>query len=66
MLCLDPERGIVPHAWDDNQPTNTPKTREQLKNSSSYKYNCSKNARGMWCGALIMKDGWQIKDDYPW
>ena len=21
---------------------------------------------GKWCGALIQKDGWQIKDDYPW
>ena len=21
---------------------------------------------GVYCGALIMKDGWQIKDDYPW
>jgi len=28
--------------------------------------NCNKNQSGGRCGALIMKDGWQIKDDYPW
>jgi hypothetical protein len=21
---------------------------------------------GGWCAALIMMDGWEIKDDYPW
>ena len=42
------------------------KTREQLKKNSSYNYQCSRKARGMWCAALIMKDGWQIKEDYPW
>ena len=66
MLCLDSELGVVPHAWDDGEPSNTPKTREKLKNSSSYKYNCNKKGRGMWCAALIMHDGWQMKKDYPW
>ena len=30
---------------------------------------CSKTALGtpgLWCAALIMVDGWEIKDDYPW
>jgi len=27
---------------------------------------CNKNATGGGCTALIMLDGWQIKDDYPW
>lgn len=66
MLCLDSERGIVPHAWNDNEASTVKKTREQLKSSSSYRYQCSKSGRGMWCAALIMKDGWQIKNDYPW
>ena len=66
MMCLDSERGIVPHAWNDNEPSTVKKTREQLKKSSSYSYQCSRKARGMWCAALIMKDGWKIKDDYPW
>ncbi len=27
---------------------------------------CNRNQSGDACPALIMKDGWQIKDDYPW
>ena len=28
--------------------------------------NCKKDGRGHYCAAKIMKDGWKIKDDYPW
>lgn len=28
--------------------------------------NMCSNVRGDYCGMLIMLDGWQIKDDYPW
>jgi hypothetical protein len=28
--------------------------------------NCNKNAAGLYCAGLIMKQGWQITDDYPW
>ena len=27
---------------------------------------CSKNASGIYCAALIIKDGWTISKDYPW
>lgn len=27
---------------------------------------CNKNGNGSTCFALIMSDGWEIKDDYPW
>jgi len=27
---------------------------------------CAKGKSGYWCSALIMNDGWQIADDYPW
>ncbi|MBR6163246.1 hypothetical protein IKQ26_05115 [bacterium] len=27
---------------------------------------CANNGSGCDCTALIMNDGWQIKDDYPW
>ena len=27
---------------------------------------CSKSTTGLSCAALIMMDGWEIKDDYPW
>jgi hypothetical protein len=28
--------------------------------------NCSKTGNGDYCAAKIIKDGWEIKDDYPW
>ncbi len=37
---------------------------EELKNTDSN--GCSPSNRGVYCGALIQKSGWQIKDDYPW
>lgn len=67
MFCLVAEKDIVAHYFDDGTTDYTAKTREELKNGpSSYRYNCNKNARGMWCAALIMADGCQIKEDYPW
>lgn len=32
----------------------------------SHYLGCSKNVVGLMCGAKILMDGWQIKDDYPW
>ncbi len=29
-------------------------------------WNCNKEKTGAYCATLIMKDGWQIADDYPW
>ncbi len=34
--------------------------------TGSQKYSCNKNRRGVWCSALILMDGWNIKNDYPW
>jgi hypothetical protein len=28
--------------------------------------NCSKTGNGSYCGRKIQRDGWEIKDDYPW
>ena len=46
-------------------PTGNELSRSDLI-SGSDEYLCSKNKFGTKCAALIMKDGWQIKDDYPW
>ena len=35
-------------------------------NTNSINSECSKTASGFSCAAKIMKDGWQIKSDYPW
>ncbi len=39
-------------------------SREELLNDKTN--GCNKNGTGLFCGALIQADGWQIKDDYPW
>ena len=68
FLCLDGESGsILPHQVNDYESFSVEKSREVLKNGPSVNnYQCNKSGRGMWCAALIIKDGWQIKDDYPW
>ncbi len=42
-----------------------------MQNSRSVSLNdipngCNKNASGFYCGSIIVKDGWEIRDDYPW
>lgn len=43
-------------------------TRERMLNDASYP--CKKGTHshyaGGFCGTLMLMDGWQIKDDYPW
>ncbi len=49
-------------------PSDYDRTRDSLINGTD-SGTCNKNASdwsGRYCAALIMKDGWQIKDDYPW
>lgn len=69
FLCLNGETGtVVPHRCNDYESLSVEKSRDVLKNGPSNEgYQCSKqNGRGMWCAELIVQDGWQIKDDYPW
>lgn len=61
------EKGLVLHASNDGELGSVQRTREQLKNGpSTENYQCNKQGRGMWCGALIQRDGWVISKDYPW
>lgn len=34
--------------------------------NGNFPYTCRKDKSGELCAALIMKDNWQIKEDYPW
>ena len=34
--------------------------------NGDFPYTCRKDKTGELCAALIMKDNWQIKEDYPW
>ncbi len=40
-------------------------TREEITSTDNYN-NCNSSTNGNYCGALIMKDNWQIKTGYPW
>ncbi len=33
---------------------------------NGYSYSCNRETNGDGCAALIMKQGWQMTDDYPW
>jgi prepilin-type N-terminal cleavage/methylation domain-containing protein len=58
--------GLMFYQKNDNEPVTITRTVEELKGYSYYGYQCSKNSRGMWCGALIQRSGWTIPKDYPW
>ena len=34
--------------------------------STKFNQSCNKIQKGGYCSGIIMYDGWQIKDDYPW
>ena len=58
---------LLPASWDDGKADNPITDRNILKDGPSRNnYQCNKTGRGLWCGALIMHDGWKIAPDYPW
>ena len=66
LIVNKTQKRAVFHEWDDGGSYQNKNRNNLMNGPSSYKYQCNKSGRGMWCGALIMRDGWQIKDDYPW
>ena len=59
--------GLKANSFDDEDSNDVVRTRDDLINGNSrYNYQCNKSSRGQWCAAVIMADGWEIKDDYPW
>ncbi len=70
VFSILPDYGLVPYGYkgscDEGNAYDT-FDREYLK--SAWRYGCSKQAgqtNGAFCSALIMTDGWEIRDDYPW
>ena len=60
---------LYPFCWGKDSSTDfsSVKNREEIINHKSY--GCNKTItkdKRFNCGALIMFDGWEIKDDYPW
>lgn len=68
IFTLWKDGALLPSGYRTTNECTIPKAfdREFLKKGSCLNYGCNKNGRGMWCGALIMKDGWQMLPDYPW
>lgn len=59
--------GVQTFKWDDGETVDIIRDRETLHNGPSrHNYQCNSDSRGMWCAAMIEKDGWEIKNDYPW
>ena len=50
------EGKFIPEGYGDDRDT--------MLEAGNWK--CHKNSDGCRCAAVIMVDGWQIKDDYPW
>ena len=61
------KKGVLPYHMDDGESTEVERDRDELLNGpSDHSYQCNRSGRGMWCAAVIMMDGWEIRDDYPW
>lgn len=67
-ITIYPDFGVQMAQRDENEVAQNKfvlKSRKTLLNGPAlYGYNC-KNL-GVWCGALIQRDGWKISKDYPW
>lgn len=67
MVIIYPNKGVHMMYQDDGEKGEKQRTRQQLLNGpSGFQYQCNARGRGMWCGAVIQKDGWKIAPDYPW
>lgn len=70
MFSISQEYGLVPYGYKgtcDMGNAYDTFDREYLK--SARRYGCSKQAgetNGAFCSALIITDGWEIREDYPW
>ena len=62
------KKGVKPVYLDDAENNlDIIRTRDEFRDGpSANNYQCNKQGRGMWCAALIMADGWEIRSDYPW
>lgn len=66
-IMISTNKGVLLDYSDDGEMGSIQRTREQLLNGpSNENYQCNKEGRGLWCGALIKEDGWKISKDYPW
>lgn len=69
-FAIAEDYGVIPFGYKDygslTNETFGEFDRDVIKGSSANRHACNRNFDGIWCAALIMLDGWEIKDDYPW
>lgn len=70
LFNISKTKGVVPYGYEVQKETSENylhknATREEITDAGA-NASCNLNSSGNWCAALIMYDGWEIKDDYPW
>lgn len=68
IFCISKtKKALVPYGFSDAGISGgvfTDYDRNKIKTGGDY--SCNKSNKGIWCAGLIVTDGWEIKDDYPW
>ena len=61
------EKSLVPYGFSDaGRGGACFNDYDRNKIKTGHDYSCNNANKGIWCAALIMTDGWEILDDYPW
>ena len=61
------EKSLVPYGFSDaGHGGGCFNDYDRNKIKTGHDYSCNNANKGIWCAALIMTDGWEILDDYPW
>lgn len=67
LFVFSTEHGLQPLGGPGTDNPWSYGTYDRNKILSQGNNNCNKTySNGFWCTAIIMNDGWEIKDDYPW
>lgn len=67
-FSIQPKYGFTPYGFNDSlggESIGKTLDRDIIMKKNHYAA-CNKKQQGIWCAALIINDGWQIKEDYPW
>ena len=67
IFSLDPtDEKLLPYGLGRVTGEFTGTNRDKSRNALMYSDNRSCTKAGLFCGAVIFLDNWEIKDDYPW
>ena len=70
VFSIHKDYGLVPFGYKGSSDIESYDTFDREHIKTSPRYGCKNNkgayTNGGYCSALIMTDGWEIRDDYPW